>query len=71
MHSLTSTRDGVEWAVSRAGRFIPRERTPVPVGYEAWWAPEPVWARWCREKFPTPAENRTPIVQRVGSRYTD
>jgi len=25
---------------------------PVPIGQEVWWAPEPVWTRWRREKNP-------------------
>jgi hypothetical protein len=31
----------------------------VPIVYEAEWAPEPVWTRWRREKFPAPAGNLT------------
>jgi hypothetical protein len=32
----------------------------VPIGQEAGWAPEPVWTRWWREKFPAPDRTRTP-----------
>jgi len=32
---------------------LPRgKEPPVPIKYEAGWAPEPVWTRWWREKFP-------------------
>jgi len=34
--------DGGDWSASRPGRFTPEERTLVPIGYEAAWAPEPV-----------------------------
>jgi hypothetical protein len=30
----------------------PRKEHPVFIRYEAGWAPEPVWTRWQREKFP-------------------
>jgi len=37
----------------------PRKEHPLPIGYEAGWAPEPVWT-WCRtEKFPALSGNRT------------
>jgi hypothetical protein len=39
--------------------LLPEEEPPVPIGYEAGWAPEPIWTRWWREKFPAPAGNRT------------
>jgi len=39
---------------------LPPEKEPlVPTGQEAGWAPEPVWTRWLREKFPAPAGTRT------------
>jgi hypothetical protein len=41
---LTSTLEGGEWRASHPGRFTPEERTSVPVGEEAGWAPEPVWS---------------------------
>jgi len=34
-----------------------KKQSLVPLGYEAGWAPEPVWTRWRREKLPT--RNRT------------
>jgi hypothetical protein len=33
---------------------LPPGKEPlVPIGYGAWRAPEPVWTRWLREKFPS------------------
>jgi len=43
----------------------PGEESQVPIGWEAGWAPEPVWRRCRREEFRAPAGNRTPIVQHV------
>jgi hypothetical protein len=31
--------------------------------YEVGWAPEQGWMLWRKEKFLTPAGNRTPVVQ--------
>jgi hypothetical protein len=39
----------------------PGERTPVPTGKEAGWAPELFWTLWKKEKFLAPAENQSPI----------
>jgi len=36
---------------------------PEPTGYEVGKVPEPVWARWRREKIPTLAGNRFPVAQ--------
>jgi hypothetical protein len=44
--------------------------TPVLVGCETGWAPEPVLTLWRREKF-TRAENWIPAVQPVSRIYTD
>jgi len=44
---------------------LPSGKEPaVPIQYEAWWAPEPVWTR-CRKipSLPPPAGNRTPIIR--------
>jgi hypothetical protein len=70
-HSLTSALDRGERSASRPSRFTPKERgkdPPVPIGQEAGWAPEPFWTRWCREKFPAPAGNRT-LEPRPSSPY--
>jgi len=32
---------------------------------------EPVWTRWRRERIPTPAENRSPVVQPEDGPYID
>jgi hypothetical protein len=62
--------DGGEWSYSRPGRFTPGNEPPVPTGWEAGWATEPVWTLWRREKFYT-AGNRTRPVKPVVHRYTD
>jgi hypothetical protein len=43
---LTSALDGGEWSASRFGRALPPGKgSPVPIGQEAGWAPEPVWTQ--------------------------
>jgi hypothetical protein len=37
----------------------PGKQLLAATGKEFGWAPEPVWTRWWREKFPVPAETRT------------
>jgi hypothetical protein len=40
---------------------LPPGKEPlVAIGEEAGCAPEPVWTRWWKEKFPAPAGTRTP-----------
>jgi hypothetical protein len=43
---LTSALDGGKLSGSRPGRFTPGEGAPIPTGYEAGWAPEPIWTAW-------------------------
>jgi hypothetical protein len=31
--------------------FPPKKELPVPSGYDAGWAPEPVWTLWSIDKF--------------------
>jgi len=65
--SLTSALNGRGWSTLRPCHFIPR-KDPVPIVYEAEWAPMPVW---------NDAENLTPpgfdprTVQPVASGYAD
>jgi hypothetical protein len=60
----TSALDGGEWSASRPGRaFTPGEGTPVPIGQEAGWAPQPVWTQRIEEKSFAPAGDRTPIAR--------
>jgi hypothetical protein len=49
----------------------PGALTPVPIGEDAGWAPEPAWTAWSIEKSLAPAGNRIPVVQYVGCHYTD
>jgi hypothetical protein len=50
--------------------MTPGKEPPVPIGYEAGSAPEPVWTLWGKEKSCT-AGNRTRDVQPVAYRCTD
>jgi len=47
----TSALDGGGWSTPRPGRFTPG-KDPIPLVYEAGWAPRPVW---------TGAKNLAPI----------
>jgi hypothetical protein len=61
---LTLALVGGEWSASLPGRFNPGKSVLVLTGYEAGWAPEPVWTLW-REKNLAPDGVRTPTVQSV------
>jgi hypothetical protein len=66
---LTSALDVDELHVAAA--LSPEKQTPVPTGYEAGWAAEPVWKLWSREESLASVVNRTPALQPVARRYTD
>jgi hypothetical protein len=70
----TSALDGGEWPASRPGRaFTPGERTPVPIGQEAGWDPEPVWTQRLQENILCPCRESTPdrpVAQPVVRHYT-
>jgi hypothetical protein len=70
---FTSALGGGEWSASRPGRFPLGKEPPVPIGYEAGWAPEPVWPTWRRENCCLYRDsNSDPFaVQPVASHYTD
>jgi hypothetical protein len=46
-----------------AALLPPGKGTPVPIGQEAGWAPEPVWTQRLQEKSFAPAGNRTPTAR--------
>jgi len=62
---LISALDGGEWLSSCSNRFIPRERPPVPTGYEAGWAPELVSMWWRKRAIPALNGSRKHSVQPV------
>jgi hypothetical protein len=69
---LTSALVGGKWSASRPCRLTPEEKYPVTTGYEAGWAPEPVWTKWRKNSCPYRDWNSYPsIVQPVACRYTD
>jgi hypothetical protein len=38
------------FVASVSGQLHARERTPVPTEFVAWWAPDPVWTFWRKQK---------------------
>jgi hypothetical protein len=53
---LTSSLDAGEWSTSLLCRFTPGVKSPtVPTGWEARWAPEPIWTL-SRSQTPVPTE---------------
>jgi hypothetical protein len=66
---LTSALGRGEWSAARPSRALPSGKgPPVPIGYDAGWAPEPVWTQGLEEKFSAPVGDR--IVQPVVRHYT-
>jgi hypothetical protein len=51
--------------------LTPEKDSPVPIGQEAGWAPEPVWTLWKIENFPVSSENQTSVIQPVACRHFD
>jgi hypothetical protein len=47
----------------------PGKEPPVRIGWEAEWAPGPVWTLWRREKYFDPAGKRTTAVQPAARCY--
>jgi hypothetical protein len=45
--------------------------TPVPIGQEAGWAPESVWALWSKQKPLALDGDLIPAVQPVAHRHTE
>jgi hypothetical protein len=70
-----SALDGVEWSASRPGRaLLPGKLSPVPVGQEVGWVPEPVWTQRLEEKSSCLCRGSNldrPVVQSVVRHYTD
>jgi hypothetical protein len=59
----TSALDGGEWSVSRPGRALPPWKgPPVPIVWEAGWAPKPVWTQRLEEKSLASAGDRISIA---------
>ena len=63
----SGTRSGRGVSVTPRPLFTPG-KDPVPILYEAGWAPGPVWTG--AENL-APNEIRSPAVQSVAGRYTD
>jgi hypothetical protein len=53
---------GVSGQQHAPAALYPGERTPVPIGQEAGWAPEPVWTQRLEEKSSASVGDRTPVV---------
>jgi hypothetical protein len=51
--------------------LYPRERTPVPIGYEAGWASEPVWTWGQIKKSFVPVRDWNLVIQSIVRLYTD
>jgi hypothetical protein len=56
----SSTRSKPQELMEVSGQLHVPADTPVPIGQEAGWAPEPAWLRRRREK--SSAGNQTPVV---------
>jgi hypothetical protein len=73
-YSSTNLDLGTRWTSGQlhAPTALPPEKEPpIPIGKEAGWTPESVWMLRRREKYLTPAGNRTPAVHPLARIYTD
>jgi hypothetical protein len=71
-YSSTIVDLGTRWKcvqLHALAALSPGKEPPAPIGYEAGWAPEPVWTLWREEKSCT-IENRTRVIKPVVRRYT-
>jgi hypothetical protein len=68
---LNSALDGGGWSSARPGLFTQGKQLLVPIGYEAGWAPEPVWTLWRGEKSVAPVGNQNTIPRVPARHYTD
>jgi hypothetical protein len=61
------------WVVNvTSARSLPPGKGPLLFfGWEAEWAPEPVWTQRLQEKFAASTGDRTPVAQSVVRHYTD
>jgi hypothetical protein len=67
---LASALVGGGLLASRPGRITPGRESPVPVGQEARWIPEPVWTTWREQPYPYKDKNYDSwVVQPVASLY--
>jgi hypothetical protein len=64
------TRWGWEVSVTPRPSFTLGKGSPLPIGQEAGWAPEPVWTQRLEEKSFASAGDRTPVVQSVVQRFS-
>jgi hypothetical protein len=48
---LTLALDVGDWTSLRRGRLPSEKEPPIPIGWEAGWAPEQVWTIWKRESL--------------------
>jgi hypothetical protein len=68
---LTSAEMEVSRQLHAPATLQPGKEPPVSIEQNAWWAPEPVWTLWSKEKSLAPAGNRIPAVHTVTGRYTE
>jgi hypothetical protein len=63
----------VNGQIQTQASLLPGKEPPLSIGWEARWAPEPMWTTWRRENsWPYLDSNSDPLaVQPVARRYTD
>jgi len=50
LHAFLALAIEVKGQLHALAALAPRKQPPVPTGYEARWASEPVWTQWKRKK---------------------
>jgi hypothetical protein len=56
---------GMNGTIHAPAALLQEKELLVPIGWEAEWAPKPVWTRWRTEKISASAGNRTTVIHPV------
>jgi hypothetical protein len=67
---LTWALDGVTGQLHAPAALPPGKEPPVPILWEAGWAPEPVWTLWRKQKYNTTVHRNLVRNRKEKNHYT-